>query len=299
MTSPTSATTSSDRKPSVATLPASGSRASLAGGGLNAGFSEIAMYKLFTDSPAKKTNILKINLSGRFTLNIIDELIVVHHRNSFSSLIFDIKMPGDFDGYTTCNSPIIRHASIQPTELPASALPYATDSGGESGSVGIGGSRSSSASLQQTATTEMYSMNWIMFLPNMIIDAKLGCFWFMELNLREPDLRPFAEFDGDYLRLVEFLLNRKNTKQHVIKVCIEAIRSKVSLKVIEKIFDKINELYKYSLIMFPNLTSSGSTQTNASGQSEVVRIFIQFFLIITGFFVNLFNIIFSSNLTPY
>ena len=44
------------------------------------GYSEIAMYKLLTDSPAKKTNILKINLSGRFTLNIIDELVVVHDR---------------------------------------------------------------------------------------------------------------------------------------------------------------------------------------------------------------------------
>jgi regulator of MON1-CCZ1 complex len=71
------------------------------------------MYKLLTDSPAKKTNILKINLSGRFTLNIIDELVIVHHRNSFSSLIFDIRVPGEFDGYTTCNFPLIKKASIQ------------------------------------------------------------------------------------------------------------------------------------------------------------------------------------------
>lgn len=82
-------------------------------GSNTSGFSEIAMYKLFTDSPAKKTNILKIQLSGRFTLNIIDELIVVHHRNSYSSLIFDIKMPGEFDGYTTCNYPVIKRACIQ------------------------------------------------------------------------------------------------------------------------------------------------------------------------------------------
>ena len=74
------------------------------------------MYKLLTDSPAKKTNILKINLSGRFTLNIIDELVIVHHRNSFSSLIFDIRVPGEFDGYTTCNFPVIKKASIQSTE---------------------------------------------------------------------------------------------------------------------------------------------------------------------------------------
>ncbi len=85
---------------------------------LNAGYSEIAMYKLSTDSPAKKTNVLKINLSGRFTLNIIDELVIVHHRQSFSSMIFDIKMPGEFDGYVTCHFPIIRRATIKSTEIP-------------------------------------------------------------------------------------------------------------------------------------------------------------------------------------
>ena len=105
------------RKGSAApsTLPSQGSRTSLASNS-SSGFSEIAMYKLFTDSPAKKTNILKIQLSGRFTLNIIDELIVVHHRNSYSSLIFDIKMPGEFDGYVTCNYPIIKRACIQVTD---------------------------------------------------------------------------------------------------------------------------------------------------------------------------------------
>lgn len=85
---------------------------------LMTGYSEIAMYKLLTDSPAKKTNILKINLSGRFTLNIIDELVIVHHRQSYSSIVFDIKMPGEFDGYVTCNFPIIKKATIKPTEIP-------------------------------------------------------------------------------------------------------------------------------------------------------------------------------------
>ncbi len=85
---------------------------------LNSGYSEIAMYKLLTDSPAKKTNVLKINLSGRFTLNIIDELIIVHHRQSYSSMVFDIKMPGEFDGYVTCNYPIIKRTTIKSTEIP-------------------------------------------------------------------------------------------------------------------------------------------------------------------------------------
>ena len=119
----------------------------------------------------------------------------------------------------------------------------------------------------------MYSMSWIMFLPNIIIDAKLGYFWFMELNLRcssggeaAADLRAFGEFENDYLRLVEFLLNRKGTKKHVIRVCMEAIRAKSSLKLIEKIFDKINELYKYSMLLFPNMLSSTSP---GAAQNEV------------------------------
>ena len=165
---------------------------------INNGFSEIAMYKLLTDSPAKKTNILKINLSGRFTLNIIDELIIVHHRNSLSSLIFDIRISSDFDGYTTFNHPVIKKASIQ--------TPNSNNT------------NTNSKNFDSFNPVEMYSMNWIMFLPNVIIDAKLGYFWHIELNLKNDDLRLFDEFNDDYLKLIEFLLNRKNTKQHVLKV---------------------------------------------------------------------------------
>ena len=197
------------------------------------------MYKLLTDSPAKKTNILKINLSGRFTLNIIDELVIVHHRNSYSSLVFDIRIPGEFDGYTTCNFPVIKKASIQSTEIPlAHSLADVSTSSRFSSSPPSGSSSKSSAS----PLNEMYSMSWIMFLPNIIIDAKLGCFWYMELNLKNGDLKPFLEFENDYFKLVEFLLNRKNTKTHLLKVCELAIRQNSSLKVIEKIFENILNL---------------------------------------------------------
>ena len=205
------------------------------------------MYKLLTDNPAKKTNILKINLAGRFTLNIIDELIIVHHRTSYSSMIFDIKMQGEFDGYVTCNQPIIKKASIQSADIP---LAHSVNEN----SSNFLSNPSPASSNSSVSLNEMYSMNWIMFLPNVIIDAKLGLFWYMELNLKNADLRPFVEFGDDYLKLIEFLLNRKNTKKLILKVCDIAIRKNSSLKVIEKIFDKVNEFYKYSLMMFPDLS---------------------------------------------
>ena len=34
------------------------------------------------EGPAKKTDVLKLDMSGRFALNIVDNLIVVHHQAS-------------------------------------------------------------------------------------------------------------------------------------------------------------------------------------------------------------------------
>ncbi|CAF0782953.1 unnamed protein product [Brachionus calyciflorus] len=225
---------------------------------LTNGFSEIAMYKLLTDSPAKKTNILKINLSGRFTFNIIDELIIVHHRNSYSSLIFDIRIPGEFDGYTTCNHPIIKKASIELKK---------TDESQQSNFYKL----SSSPPKYTPALTEIYSMNWIMFLPDVIIDAKLGFFWHIELNLKNGDLRPFSEFENDNLKLTEFLLNRKNTKLHVLKVVENVIQTKSSLKTIGNIFDKINEVYRVSFYLLQNeinQTLGGEVGSLLNNQNE-------------------------------
>ena len=83
--------------------------------------------------------------------------------------------------------------------------------------------------------------------------------------MKNDDLRPFAEFEKDYYKLVEFLLNRKNTKKHILKVCNLAIRTNSSLKTIEKVFEKINEFYKISLILYPNNLNSNE-QSNVSSQ---------------------------------
>ena len=214
-----------------------------------------------------------------------------------SSMLFDIKLNGEFDGYTTCNQPIIRRASIQHHAAVAAAA--------------------SSSSLlfnmsPTTTSSEMYSINWIMFLPNVVIDAKLGYFWYIELNLAsaqfvgerqrrdtsvsslslspspldkragkllfmhsyaeallseadyEADLAPLGELAGDYIKLVDFLLNRKTTKWHLLAVCHKAIRNKASLLLVEHIFDKINDVYKYSLVLYP---PSQTTQAAANDNS--------------------------------
>lgn len=118
--------------------------------------------------------------------------------------------------------------------------------------------------------SEMYSMNWIMFLPNVIIDAKLGCFWYMQLNLNESgDLKPFLEIENEHIKLTEFLLNRKNTKPHLLNACRNLIRGKSSLKLIEQVFAKINEFYKFSLLLSKKLSEGETGEADKSKLNQI------------------------------
>ncbi|XP_070554841.1 regulator of MON1-CCZ1 complex-like isoform X6 [Ptychodera flava] len=48
---------------------------------------EVVLYQLQRESPAKRTDVLRLNMSGRFALNVVDNLIVVHHQASKCRLI--------------------------------------------------------------------------------------------------------------------------------------------------------------------------------------------------------------------
>ena len=36
----------------------------------------------YRESPAKKTDVLRLDMSGRFAINVVDNLLVVHHQAS-------------------------------------------------------------------------------------------------------------------------------------------------------------------------------------------------------------------------
>lgn len=38
------------------------------------------------ESPAKKTDILRLDMSGRFAVNVVDNLLIVHHQASRVSI---------------------------------------------------------------------------------------------------------------------------------------------------------------------------------------------------------------------
>lgn len=43
---------------------------------------DTAIFCVFRENPARKTNVLKLEMSGRFAINVVDSLVVVHHQAS-------------------------------------------------------------------------------------------------------------------------------------------------------------------------------------------------------------------------
>lgn len=141
-------------------------------------------------------------------------------------MIFDVRLSGGFDGYATYHQSLVVPMPIKPfkLKLPMSA---ATPLGDKS-----------------EIDCELYSVNWVVFQPNVIIDARLGCLWFIQLKLDS-----IKNLMHDQIRLVEFFLQRSNGKKFILQLLQSLISTadgsqRLDLTLIAGIFDKLNENYK-------------------------------------------------------
>ncbi|XP_053952635.1 regulator of MON1-CCZ1 complex [Anastrepha ludens] len=186
----------------------------------SAGMMEVEVYLLNGPGLApRKCHVLRLGHVGRFAINTVDNLIVVHHQASATSLLFDISLPGELVNGVTYHTPITPGRSIRPFAL---KLPSLSPDG-------------------QTMQCELYSVNWVLFQPNIVIDAMLGCMWYLNLNVE-----PLCTLIPDCIRLTEFLLQRANGKQVLLKMVRQMVDDQYKgtlLPVLETMFNKINKVY--------------------------------------------------------
>uniref|UniRef100_A0A8C7S960 Mic1 domain-containing protein n=1 Tax=Oncorhynchus mykiss TaxID=8022 RepID=A0A8C7S960_ONCMY len=82
---------------------------------------EVVLYQLPREGSYKKTNVLKLNTTGKFALNVVDNLVVVHHQSSQTSIIFDIKLR-EPDCALNVHQPVLPGRSIHPYRIPLTGL---------------------------------------------------------------------------------------------------------------------------------------------------------------------------------
>ncbi|XP_059140250.1 regulator of MON1-CCZ1 complex-like isoform X2 [Physella acuta] len=207
---------------------------------------ELVLYQLQKEGPARKTDILKLDMSGRFAINVVDNLIMVHHQASKTSVIFDIKLEGKSDGFVNYHYPVLSPLGIKPFKLllPSVNMQAGTD--------------------KTEYNCELYSANWIVFQPDIVIDAKLGCLWTLQINLQ-----PLVTMIPDKDKLIQFLLNRSDSKSVILNVCAQMLvpGKQASLQAIAKVYDLLNLTYKQHLDTEAQLSSGDSVP---AGQNKKV-----------------------------
>ena len=201
---------------------------------------EVVLYQLQKDAPAKKTAVLRLGTVGRFAVNVVDNLIVVHHQASKTSMLFDINMSGDFDGQVTHYYPVLAPLPIQPFTMM---------------------SKQPSCTSITEVSCESYSPNWVVFQPKIIIDAKLGCLW--QLNVKLDSITNMIEDKG---KLIDFLLLRSNSKSVILSVCNQVLQPgrQSGMGTISQIFDKINTVYAEYL----ELDKTGTAQVQDTAKEN-------------------------------
>ncbi|XP_029446993.1 regulator of MON1-CCZ1 complex [Rhinatrema bivittatum] len=182
---------------------------------------EVVLYHLQREGSCKKTHILKLNRTGKFAVNVVDNLVVVHHQDTETSVVFDIKLRGEFDGTVTLHQPVLPARSIHPYQIPV-AGPAAVTS-------------------QSPVPCKLYSSSWSVFQPDIIISASEGYLWYLQVKLE-----PVVNLLPDKGRLMDFLLQRKECKAVILSVCSQMLSEsdRGSLSVIATVFDKLNSEYK-------------------------------------------------------
>ncbi|XP_043520144.1 regulator of MON1-CCZ1 complex [Frieseomelitta varia] len=183
------------------------------------GAASVHVYTVHKMTTIKRSHVLKLDVSGKFAINVVDNLIIVHHQTTKTSMIFDIMLPGVSDGT------VMHHTSVAPVK---SIKPY---------SLKVPGTTLSNEMYQPC---QLYSPNWVVFQPNIIIDAKLGCLWYIELKLES-----LVKLITDKVLLVEFLMQRTNTKYILIHILQNfMMQLPISLMDMPIIFNKLNSVYR-------------------------------------------------------
>ncbi|XP_075979081.1 regulator of MON1-CCZ1 complex protein bulli [Anticarsia gemmatalis] len=157
------------------------------------------------------THVLKTGLVGRFAVNVVDDLVVVHHQSSQTSQLFDIMEESKPENNIMIHIPVVPGVSMKPALVGDNFCP-------------------------------MYSDTWVVFQPDYIIDARLGCFW--RVNLIPSGLAHAVPKD-EISKIVAVLLRRTHGKDTIYKILNQLVTDAGTYLVeLSKSFDEINAVYR-------------------------------------------------------
>ena len=228
--------------------------------------SEVQLYQLYTEAPAKLVHILNIDMTGRFTLSVVDNLVVVHHQGWKTSLLFDISYEGEQSGPHKRHQPVLAPLPIAPTRLEMRKKRSGQGSGTPV-------DRSMTSSSTREVSPELYSPKWVFFPPHVIIDAQHGVMWHLRLNLTA-----VSNMMTDKCLLLQFLLMRHEGKEVILQVFHDSLEPgrQANLGVLGGMFDQISHAYKSMSTASAADTEKKKYEVCVTQKDVYTRVFVPF-----------------------
>jgi len=168
---------------------------------------EINLYCIKNDTVSLSHVLSEVDTGGVMDIHTIDNVILVHNQSMSRSKLYDLQLASP-DPQLCC-------PALPPTQL---------------------------TSLDGAAVS--YSPNWVVFLPNILVDARNGKMMAVTMKVSSSNLPDIQNLgDSELLRLVRFLLNRELGKAPLIQVLRASVAARRSLATLQEMFRAIVTAY--------------------------------------------------------
>jgi len=185
--------------------------------------SEIKLYSVLHDQVTCTHVLAGLDCVGPVGLHIVDNCILVHSQTEARSRLYDLQLPGS-QRQDNCSITV-----LQPS-LPITSITNDTN-------------------------PIPYSPSWVVFLPNILVDARNGLMWTLNLKLSSATA-------PDPLILTKFFLNREAGKVPLLKLlksCLETQSTAVGT--LGEMFTSVVAAYNMHQSLVGSVLESGVSST--------------------------------------
>jgi len=178
----------------------------------SSGVKEIHVYSVVNDVVTWTHVLSRVNSGGVVGLHTINNIIVVHSQSQSKSKFYDVQL----------TNPHPEHPQVL---LVTPIIPDTTICSHDGAQVA-------------------YSANWVVFLPNILVDARNGKMWAVNLKLASNNLPSASDLDDiNIVNNVKFLLNRENGKTPLMNLLKASVKTQRSLSVLQEMFTCVVSAY--------------------------------------------------------
>jgi len=214
----------------------------------SSGVKEIHVYSVVNEVITWTHVLSRVNSGGVIGLHTINNMIVVHSQSQSKSKFYDIQLTN-------------QHPDHPQVLLVTPILPDTTMCSHDGAQVA-------------------YSANWVIFLPNILVDARNGKMWAVNLKLASNNLPSANDLDDiNIVNNVKFLLNRENGKTPLMNLLKAAVKNQRSLPVLQEMFSCVVSAYTCHQthvaasnhdVKSPPITCTSSVQTSPHSTSTSI-----------------------------